>query len=374
MTDHVAAYELVFSNGAANSASMPNSIFCSDAQQVLVTGTGADGVPRPLVPPSGYTDVPVDSIHVITLGTTDVYTVDTNNGGVFVEQDGAAITNTTDFIVPEFTINNGFNSGRIGSRALINFNGASRPASPTQENVRIRYAYQSEVYLGFAHFCEFEEHPDDTVASGAVRLAELVRAFQTGTNTVELGVDGGGNAVTVNHCAFAGIAPEGHVMIRPEDLGAGVDQIPANMTDNEVSRFRFHPSVFIPPGRNKYVRSISRQAVDALEVDGNDISSGGPLEITNVDSTITASNWLVVIDGAPTVVRLEHGAGDFRRPRDIWNNVWVPILNGSQSVVSATQFTQVVGNVGAVGYRWQFAEYFRCLPIPGTNVFQTGIA
>ena len=132
--------------------------------------------------------------------------------------------------------------------------------------------------------------------------------------------------------------------------------------------------MFFTPGRAKYARALTRQAVDAVAVDFATGQAGGPLGITSVDQSITTSDWLIMVDGQPSIVRLTHpGGSDLRRPRDIYEDAWGPILNGPSSSFSAIQFVSGAGNLGGVGFRWSYADYFRCLPISGTNVTQSTI-
>lgn len=372
MSTHTVAYEILSSGTASAAGLLPHTVSSSHHTGIPVSGTGAYAIPAPLVPPSGYSTVPVAELTAIEFGDTDLITTAWSDSQHVAFQ-GAYTDNAVPFMRKETAGNTGFNSGRLAPRIDLNYSGASEPANATSIEAHVRWAYSSENYQGLMHFAEFEEHPPDTDDSGATRLAELLQAFQRGGASYQVGVDSGGTAIVVPHCAFAATAPEGAVFVRPEDLGTGPDQIPPQSTSNESSKFRAHPSVFFTPGRSKYVRQISRQAVDTVALDTS--STGGPLGITNVDTGITASDWLIVVDGQPCIVRLTHPAGsDLRRPRDIYEKAWGPILNGPSTSFSATQFVTGAGNIGGVGFRWAYADYFRCLGLPGTNVVQSGPA
>lgn len=242
-------------------------------------------------------------------------------------------------------------------------------------DVLMHGAYQAESYQGLHHFCEFELEPPDTQAVGGSRLAELLYLFQNAAARYLLGVNGAAQGIYAEACGFAGISPEATVYIRPEDWqGTDPDQIPAAVSDNQPSQFRAHPSVFYPSGKPTYTRALTRGYVDNVDIAQGDLGSGGmPLGIVNITSAITTSDWLIMIDGVAQLVKLTHPLGsDYRRPRDIWNNVWVPLLTGPKSISDATLFGQVgLGNGGAIGTRFQYGDYFRCLPIPGTRVTQT---
>lgn len=374
MTSHSTAYEAIFSTSAGGgSGSLPQNVCASVAAAIVISSDpGMDVLPEPIVPMSGYETIPVDRATIYEFGDSNIVTHAPNLDTDFIEQDGALVDNSEPFLIEENAVITQFNSGRLAARIQIRFNGAARPANATSSHGRVSYAYQDSVYQGLAHFCDFEPQPPNTDADGSFRLAELLKAINGGVNTVTVGADSGGNPIIVNGCAFAAVAPEGHVQVRPEDLGDGPDLIPSGMIDNTADKFRAHPSVFFRPGRNKYVRAVTRNATDGIGV-AEETGSGGPLRITNVDAPIEWSNWLIIVDGSPMVVRLDHPPGDFRRPRDIWNDVWLPILNGPSDLGTPTQFGQVIGNSGGVAGRWKYAEYFRCLPLAGTNVIQTGL-
>lgn len=371
MTTHSVAYETIRSGSAAASGLLPHTVSSSHHTGIAVSGTSAFAIPKPLVPPSGYTTVPVSELTALEFGDTAVVTTgwsDSDN----VEQGGGVIDNTSPFIIKELVGNTGFNSGRLAPRVTLDYSGAVEPANPTSVEAHVQWAYSDNNYQGILHFCEFEDHPPDSDSVGAGRLQQLLNLFQSAGNQYAVGVDSGGTPIVVPYCGFAAVAPEGAIFIRPEDIGSGPDQIPASMGNNEGSKFRAHPSVFFTPGRAKYTRSMTRQAVDTNAVDAL-IVDGGPLAITSIEQSITTSDWLVVVDGQPMIVQLTHpGGSDLRRPRDIYEQAWVPILNGPSSNFSAVQFVSGAGNLGGVGFRWAYADYFRCLPIAGANVIQTG--
>lgn len=98
-----------------------------------------------------------------------------------------------------------------------------------------------------------------------------------------------------------------------------------------------------------------------------------PIKIVQVDNPLTQSAWMVGIDGVMSPVYVQHPNGsDYRRPHDIWTNVWLPIINGSTSVQDAVK-VGVGANITDVGdmTRFQYLEYARCLPLPGTPTTQT---
>ena len=377
MTTHAAAFESITARHPGTATSRPDSGW-SDYHPVIPFGVtpATQLVPRSLVPISGYSAVPVLSADVVDVGDTTIYTRATNNAfglqATDTQGEGEVISNVTAFFRKGTFQNSAFNSGRLSPRIYLDFNGLNQSANQTALSATLQYAYRDNPYFGLCHFCEFEEWPPDSETNPDTRLRQLLNLFHQGTSSYQVGVDGSGNAIVANYCGFAALAPEGAVIVRPEDIGTGPDQIPTDGADNEASKFRAHPSVFYPAGKAPYVRSLFRQAVDTIGLAQG--QQGGPLEITTVDSAPTSSNWLVVVDGQAQILELIHPQGsDYRRPRDIWNNVWVPIITGNNSAAGAVTFGGAVSTGGSIGFNWAYADYFRCLPLPGTNIVQDGI-
>ena len=377
MTQHAATYESIGARHPGTNTARPDSSW-GDDHPVVAFGVAPETnlLPRGLVPISGYSSVPVISIDTIGIGDSTIYTRAINNSWVFQATDtsgeGDVINNVTAFLEKGTAANSVFNSGRLSPRVHLDFNGANEPANQISLAAAVQYAYRDNHYQGLAHFCEFEDHPPDSETNPDTRLRTLLNVFNQSAASYQVGIAGNGDAITANYCGFAACAPEGAVFIRPEDVGVGPDQIPANGADNVASKFRAHPSVFYPAGKSGYVRSLFRQAVDVIGLAQGPV--GGPLEITQVDAAPTTSNWLVIVDGQSQIIQLNHPAGsDYRRPRDIWNNVWVPIITGDKSAAGAVTFGGANSTGGSIGFRWDYADYFRCLPIPGTNISQSGI-
>lgn len=166
-------------------------------------------------------------------------------------------------------------------------------------------------------------------------------------------------STTLDFCSAAGIAPDGTIWIDPADIGNGADQIPASVGNNTAAAFRAHPSCFIPSGASRYIRAVDRMAIDREAINATTV--GQPFRIRTVDNAPQASRWLVAIDGAETVLRLAHPSGsDYRRPRDIWNNVIVPLIQGAQ-IGSTLGFSNA--SALAVAANLKYSNYWRCLEI-----------
>lgn len=232
----------------------------------------------------------------------------------------------------------------------------------------IALATMTQTMLG-----EFDDDPPDGATTGVAKMGAILRNI-AGSSDYVLGVQGATTHVA-RQCNFAGISPAGEIYIRPEDVGAGAGQITSGSNvNNTAATFRLYPGVFMR--RTNYVRGIQRMTRDATAI--NVAGATQPLTILSVTSAITFSDWLVIVDGVPAIVRLNHPANtDYRRARDIWNNVWVPIITGSQSPISASTFASIDGiqTVGAfVADRLKYMTYARMLtPNNTSRIIQGGV-
>ena len=251
---------------------------------------------------------------------------------------------------------------------------------PEQIFGTIQWAYpEQHRYMGLAHFCEFEERPDNSDTDATQFLNRIKREIQWSSAQVNLGPDVTGADIVVNACSYTALAPDAAVMIAPSDFGPGAGQIPTDVLDNSAVAFRAHPSVFLR--RQRYVRSVDRRYSDANAIDTGAIRM--PIRIHSVTSAPLFSNWLIIVDGVPMLVQLDHGGADLRRPRDIWNQLWVPLITGNTSVAQAPIVNEISSTTtfgggsnlmgpGSYQLRLGFLEYARCLPITtGSDLTQT---
>jgi hypothetical protein len=344
-------------------------------------------VPRPPVPLSAYTNIgSLTAVHPMVQVDCRLRTDDASvavlcqsfAGQDHWEIDGATVAQNA---VGDLALVVSAQAGetRLAPQGQIRFTGAASAAlgaavgTTLTMDILAKYQYgPSETWQGLAHFCEFEEEPPDTQGDGTVRLNELTELIANAGSRYLLGTTSGGVATYAYNCGFTGMPPDGSIYIRPEDIGPNIEQIPAAVEDNTAASFRFHPTIFMR--RTKYHRGLTRQVVDYQAIDTQFVLQ--PFRIVVVDSAPTTTNWLIIVDGTPQIVTVEHGAGtDWRRPRDIWNNVWVPILQGSQAAAQSVNFGSGFAGTtgGAVASRLQFLEYARCLPIPGTETPQDNV-
>jgi hypothetical protein len=161
--------------------------------------------------------------------------------------------------------------------------------------------------------------------------------------------------------------------IDPSDIGGANEQLPADVGSNTAARFAFHPSAFVR--RSDYTRSVAVRTIDSVPIaQTNNLNQ--PVQIVSITTAPTASDWLMVIDGHMQIVRIPHPVGsDLRRPRDIWNSVIVPALQGGQGPGTPRVWDDPNNGTGMVALdRLRYLSYARCLFINGTNlpVLQTG--
>jgi hypothetical protein len=173
----------------------------------------------------------------------------------------------------------------------------------------------------------------------------------------------------IKNCAYASISPEGNVWILAADYGG--NGIPAAVSENTADKFREHPSVFVRNVGGAVVRAVTRRWRDQISI-VEEAAGSQPIGILQLANVTTQSKWLIVVDGVASVVFLQHPEGtDYRRPRDIWNNVIVPLITGTGSNVQRITTTDLSGNPVGTETRWNYLSYARYLGEPGTTV-QTG--
>jgi hypothetical protein len=333
----------------------------------------SNAINDPLIPFSGFTTPPIASIDFRTI-TDNAATVSIGRAWsqqIAVLLDGIPLSNNSALIT---TVTGG--GGRVAPDVNLSTGGAVQTAlaaltgTTTGLDVSAQVAYLSETYTALTHFCDFESHPPDSDSVGTTRLRELYRILDTAASSHRVGTTGSGAAIIVEQCSFAAIDPSGVVYITSTDIGNAPDQIPASVEDNTPDAFRAHPSVFFPAGKAKYIRGLTRQKVDQNSVSVQ--QAGNPLKIIRVNAAPTSTDWLVSVDGSEVVLNIPHPAGsDYRRPRDIWASVILPLINTGGANQQFSVYGSPAGTVGgALQSRLQYSDYWRCLPIAGTRIVQ----
>lgn len=140
----------------------------------------------------------------------------------------------------------------------------------------------------------------------------------------------GNNKITVPYCAGAfGFGPP---IITLADIGNSFGQIPVSPLNWTAAMFKPHPRVFVRPSTSGWAAQhlypgpipTSQQVplTEDLELSPH-LASRRP----------THSLWRILLEGVLMDVIIKHpDVGDFRRPRDIWRNVWAPAIAKSTAI------------------------------------------
>jgi hypothetical protein len=242
---------------------------------------------------------------------------------------------------------------------------------PDSFSATVHFAYPKHLsYQGLLHFMDLEDRPSDTDASGYYRLHALLQQVGSPSARQTLGATAGGTSLYAYDCNLATFSPEGLLFIDPSDIGNGPDQIPGAVQDNTAARLRCHPSTFLR--RADYVRHLTRQLTDHYPI--GQLNQLSPLTFAIVGSAPTYSRWLISVDGCPYVVQIGHGTRDLRRPRDVWNELWVPLLQSSQSnylPISLLGYDGVQTGIVTVLSRLRYLDYARMLGCDGQVTYHT---
>ncbi|TPV94564.1 MAG: hypothetical protein B7733_14600 [Myxococcales bacterium FL481] len=384
MTTHVSTFEFFSSQNSSTSSLGPQSTRSVALDSVRINSNGiSDPIRQPLIPLSAYNPPSSESGVPGKLFVGSV--TNTNDGNVA----GIAVSGQRNWHVNGRLFDNNnrrpidrnpaASAGRNAPDLVLWFDGPAESAFREDgdlENAHgeILYAYsQANPYQTLCHFSEFEEEPPNSSSDATEVVTRLAQQLASPPVEYVLGELNTGQAVIALDCNFAGIAPEDSVYVEPGDIGgAGPDQMPTSVLENTASAFRFHPSVFLR--RTQFIRSVARRHRDGFDIARFGV--GMPIRIRSVTDQPIVSNWLIVVDGSPQLVQLNHGSLDLRRPRDIWNTLWVPLIRGNSSI-GDVPILDVVASGGTRGpsnsqLRLGFLEYARCLPLLGTDITQTG--
>ncbi len=398
MAQFISCFEVYSNQSNATLGLDPNRVVKTLVNDLPVGGNDVtDPLPHPIIRPSAYGPAELPVVNAsqrhniishffgVVTGTNGFAAVEAADSNFWAVEGAAVPTQNPGTSAFQRAFTGGM--GRTAPLPELFWSGASAGAlaaavnQPTSVSGHAIWSYpEKNPYTNYSHFVEWHEEPPDAGNGGVgnpQRLHQLLNTIADGGGSFSLG-QVNGQDIVVNDCGFAAVAPEGAVYIRPEDFESGTaDGIPGNQGQNTPSNYRFHPSVFLR--RTAYYRGISSPYNDVFAFNATGVTQ--PFDIIRIDENPFVSNWLLVIDGAPQLVQVNHPAGsDLRRPRDIWNEVWVPLLGGSQAVATAIELGQVVQSGGAVfpiptqviTSRLRFLEYARCLPLVGTRITQSG--
>jgi hypothetical protein len=308
-------------------------------------------------------------------GTATVYAI---AGQAFWQVNGATASNGA----AVFRASTLASQGRICAPIRIYFGGAALAALVAIGAVQtvqlvVRYAGRSNApYTSEALFGAFADVPPNSASNMASFTAGLLAEINAAGAQRQLGIASNGTPIVVRDCAYAALSPTLTTWIDPSDIGVANEQIPADVGSNLAAKFAFHPSAFIR--RNDYTRSVAVRSFDSVAINTlNNLNQ--PVTINSVTDAPTSSEWLFLIDGHIQFVRIPHPAGsDFRRPRDVWNNIIVPALQAGQGPASARTWDSVLGQQPAFGSvsldRLRYMSYARMVSTSGTvvRILQTG--
>lgn len=221
----------------------------------------------------------------------------------------------------------------------------------------------SGYYLGRSHFNEFVDVPPNSLFDQSAAVIGIGQQLQNAGASFVLGTTSSGQTRVLRDCQYAGQDPTGLMWIRPEDIGNQIEQIPADKNNNTAQHFRFYPNAFFRTV--SYINSVGSAYFDLSSIDSLLVNQ--PFILRQVEEAPTASTWLIIIDGQPQVVTVAHPAGsDFRRPDEIWNGVWVQLIqNANGPSTSALSLIRVGSSTGAgvasFFNRLRYLQYARML-------------
>ncbi len=132
----------------------------------------------------------------------------------------------------------------------------------------------------------------------------------------------GNNVISINGAAAAfGLGPP---IITNTDTGNGFGQIPASPANWSAAAFAAHPRVFYRPSSHLFHIQELQPSPPSAAVE---LTSDLPLFPLLAARPPTHSLWRVLIEGNILDIVIAHPANsDLRRPRDIWQKVWLPAI------------------------------------------------
>lgn len=195
----------------------------------------------------------------------------------------------------------------------------------------------------------FDVFADDTLDTLPNLLTLAERTYKSiigqGGGVLILATNGN-TTIKVNACAAAfGYGPP---IVAAADIGIGFGQIPVTPADWTAARFRPHPRMFVRPSSHLWT-------LEQL----SPFPAGGQIALTS-DTALTPllasrrpthSLWTILLEGCLMDVIVEHPIGsDLRRPRDIWNAVWVPAIAGKDLTFWGSYFVGIDPNFTRLFY------------------------
>lgn len=162
-------------------------------------------------------------------------------------------------------------------------------------------------------------------------LAQEEKRLVVGSGMARVGVISATAPLDIQNAAQAYPRGDNNYHVLAADIGAAAWQLPTTFPPNTPAKFRNHPGCFIRA--NSAIRGLHHPArfpwdVGSIDVNAADSSQGEPgVRIWVCNRAPTHSRWQFRIDSELLDVIVKHPEGsDFRRPRDVWNNVIAPTI------------------------------------------------
>ncbi len=194
----------------------------------------------------------------------------------------------------------------------------------------------------------------------------LAKEFTRGGRTYNVAATNQTPSV-IGECMFSAIDATGYVCVESSDIGLGAGQIPTSVADNLASRFVYHPNTFFRQQADK-INGLACRYADPVGIATS--QSDQPIGIYVNDEVVNECDWMFVIDGAPQIVHIDIANNiSARTPRQVWERVLVPALQGSQAIARSVTF-----NASVKLNRLAYLSYARCLTRFGLPYVQDNVS
>jgi hypothetical protein len=229
--------------------------------------------------------------------------------------------------------------------------------------VEVRYRAvraASGFWQGFTTFGEFADVPPNSTTDASQFIDQWMATVGTLTGQRYLcGVNR-----YAEGASWSAIDCCGYVIVLPSDIGNNDNQIPVSVANNTAARFRAHPNTFLRSVGDKN-RGLAVRKADPFSI--NLVSANQPIGIYTNDEAILTSDWLVVVDGQPSIVQLITTEQCFT-PLELWNTVLSPLVQSSDSI-------RQVAELSGLQHlnRLSYLTYARCLTRAGTLYVQDDV-
>lgn len=210
---------------------------------------------------------------------------------------------------------------------------------------------------------------DDTIVVDGLSDSTKQSPVALGNTLKQINARGGGRffvgdtasgRVEIPGATYAGPNAAGVVLCRPEDIGIGAQQIPADKTQLTNVKLSYYPIAFVRKGQR--VRTIFSQqgGTELAPVNSGNPNVGAFPAV--VGSVPGYSQWTCLVDGTAIQLGFQHPVGsDYRRGRDIWEHVIMPmVVNANNNKGQVLTFDPLISPViRGVVTRMSYLAYAR---------------